>query len=1164
MSEEEADTKPPRQKRGGCLRLFWRITLFGLLVLAISLVWLNGPGMRWLGPQVAAHFLGKEEMTGGMRLGGTLLGGVEVYDLEIYSAKGALERLAVKKLVIDYRFFELLDGKVRGISGSGIRVDMRVVDSDEEKEPIDFAALAKTLGSARGHFIPLSLDLSDIDFSAKEEGQRVIEIKGAALSHKSGEDLIELEVGTITDASGRTILSQKVAIDWQEGKLSLGNFDILPSVGLRKLELLLPEDGAFSANGLIRLRGAILMLDVGEGIRDVRLDLTEGELDFSNPLSKIGVGNSLQGRVTSLAIEVRDVFPDWRNALGTAEVFVDGFSYEGWSVPGASVRLALEEGKISAKVAGKTLNSDFTIDGEGEFDRSGIEQGKLGLDRIAGNLNIDQAGRVLQSLDVKLNLPQDFEKFPASEIAGNWSVTLSEKDFGGAFVDLVLAPKEVDASKIRLDADFKNGVVRVNRLAAEGMEFSGKYILESQAYEAKQTLEKFDSVRITPWLEGAGFVSPGSGVVSMNWEGSGILTEIEMRGVITDLAGTWILNDADGTKRPPISAKAAKIAYNWPGNAEIRGLSLQTQNQTIKLDAKLADTLLSLEKFVWLDGEVELAKGRGTLPMPRDFSKLDEFLANDTRPLDLTLNSETLPLSKLRPWIKALEQIDEKATGKIGLKIAGSLAEPEVDTLLEIRDVSAQGNSKVPKTNVTVKLVARDGRAEISANAVAADYAPATLKAEMAFLPKKWAQNFDSLLEEEIKGKLDLPRIELTRFQSLIPGALELRGVTTGNVVIDGTIGEPQIDGAMNLKGGKLRMKGNSIPELNGISFDAKANLKTVSIDGKIEDLAGGNLRINGTMELTNATGVGLGPMDVRVKAVGLPLLRNDFLLLRANADLRLAGTSTAALLSGEVGIIDSVFYKDIELIPIGKPFLGPAAASLPKVDTPDRVSPALPPPFDAWTTDVVVKTIDPILIRGNLGRGSVDVGLRISGKLGDPKPDGKVRITEAVARLPFSALRVREGFLTFTPQKGFDPTLEIRGYAEPRPYRVQIYAHGQLSDPQLVLTSEPPLPENEIMTLLATGTTSEGLEDSQAASSRAMQLLVEEMRRGRFFIGKRLRPLLGLLDDVDFSLAEADPYDSDSYSSATLKLSGKWFVSAGLGAQGDQRIMAIWRHRFR
>lgn len=1152
-------------KRSGCLRWLGRFFLIALLILAVFLVWLNGPGMRWLGPKVAAHFMAKEGITGNMSFGGTLLGGVEVYDLEITSSKGDLERLVVKRLVTDYRFLELIDGKVRGISGSGIHADLRVVEKEKkDEEPPDFVELAKALGIARGKFMPLALDLSDMSVSAKKDGERVLEVTGAALSHKPGADLIELSVGTITDASGRTLLSQKVGIVWEDGKLALGKFDLLPKVGVRYFELLLPENGAISANGEFRAFGAVLKLDVGEGISDVRVDLTEGALDFGNPLAGVGVGLPLKGRVTSLAVEVRDVFPDWTKAVGSAEAFVEGFSYDGWEVPETSVGLSIEKGKFSAKLAGKSLGSDFSVDGEGEFDRSGIEQGEIGLERVTGNLNIAEVARVLRALDAKLKLPNDFTKFPGSEVSGKWAVDLREMKFEGASADLTLSAKEADASPIRLDAAFADGVVSVNRFAADGLEFSGKYTLDTAAYEARQTLDKFDSARIAPWLEGAGIVSPGSGVVSMKWDASGVLTESVMRGEITDLDGTWVLTDPNNTPRPPVSAEAAKITYDWPGKVDVSGLVVETEGQSMRLDAKLADTLLSLEKFVWLDGKEELAKGSGKLPVPEDFSKLDEFLANDTRPLDLTLDSETLPLAKLRPWIAGLEQIDEKATGKIGLKIAGSLAAPEVAALVEIRDVSVPARSQIPKTDVTLKLKAQDGRAEISAEAVATDYAPAILKAEMAFLPKKWAENPGSLLAEEMKGTLDLPRVELSRFQSIIPGALELGGVTTGKVEIAGTIGEPKVDGALNLSGGKLRMKGGAIPDLSGIGFDVKANLNTVAIKGAVNDIAGGNLRIDGKLELTNPAGDGLGALDVSVKGEGLPLMRNDFLLLRANADLRIVGTLAESRVSGKVGVIDSVFYKDIELLPIGKPFLGPAAASLPKVDAPAKIGGAVPAPFDAWTVDVALETIDPILIRGNLGRGRVDIGLRVSGKLSDPKPEGKVRLAEVVARLPFSTLEVREGYLTFTPQNGFDPTLEIRGRAEPRPYRVEVYAYGKLSDPQLVLTCEPPMPETEIMTLLATGTTSAGLEDSQAASSRAMQLLVEEMRRGRFPLVKPLRPLLGLLDNVDFSLAETDPYDSDSYSSATLKLSEKWYFTAGLGAEGDQRYMAIWRFRFR
>jgi autotransporter translocation and assembly factor TamB len=550
--------------------------------------------------------------------------------------------------------------------------------------------------------------------------------------------------------------------------------------------------------------------------------------------------------------------------------------------------------------------------------------------------------------------------------------------------------------------------------------------------------------------------------------------------------------------------------------------------------------------------------------VPEDFSKFDEFVANDSRPLNLEIESETLPLSLLRPWVKGLEQVGDKATGQMKLSVSGSLAEPKVDANIELKNISSPSQPSLPTTDVTVKIDAADGVAKISAEAVAPDFAPATLNATMPFLPKKWAMNPESLMTEKIEGQLDLPRLDLSRFQSLIPGAKNLTGVTTGKIVIAGTVGDPKVDGNLQLSNGSLKLNGDTIPGLEGVNFDLKTDLNQMTIKGDVKDLEGGSLKINGTIGLKNKNGDGLGEIDVTLKGQGLPVRRNEFIILRANADLSIKGTTQSALVSGNVGIIDSIFYKDIELIPIGKPFLEPSAAKLPTIDTPDNPGEAVPAAFKDWTANVLVKTIDPILIRGNLGEGRVDVALRIEGKLGNPQPNGTVKLSKAAARLPFTTLVVNEGTLTYTPKTGFDPIVDLRGAAEPRPYRVQIYASGRMSDPKLILTSQPPLPENEIMTLLATGTTSSGLENSQQAASRATQLLIEELRRGRFLFGKRLRPVLALLDDVDFSVAESDPYNSDLYNSATLKLSSKWFISAGLGAEGDQRFMAIWRLRFK
>src|SRR5690606_12088589 len=139
------------------------------------------------------------------------------------------------------------------------------------------------------------------------------------------------------------------------------------------------------------------------------------------------------------------------------------------------------------------------------------------------------------------------------------------------------------------------------------------------------------------------------------------------------------------------------------------------------------------------------------------------------------------------------------------------------------------------------------------------------------------------------------------------------------------------------------------------------------------------------------------------------------------------------------------------------------------------------------------VKTRDPLLIRGNLAKGVVVANILFGGTLGNIQPQGNATIGEVTARLPFSTLKVDNGAVVFTPAGGLTPELNIRGTSTVGRYDLSLYFYGPVSSPKTALTSDPPLPENEIMTLLATGTTSDGLEGGQAATLKAAQLLVEE-----------------------------------------------------------------------
>jgi autotransporter translocation and assembly factor TamB len=434
------------------------------------------------------------------------------------------------------------------------------------------------------------------------------------------------------------------------------------------------------------------------------------------------------------------------------------------------------------------------------------------------------------------------------------------------------------------------------------------------------------------------------------------------------------------------------------------------------------------------------------------------------------------------------------------------------------------------------------------------------MTASMPFRPAAWVQDPKAILDEPHTARADLPRLDLARYASIVPRIRKLAGVVTGQFETAGPLGKPAIHGRIDLAGGSLETTDARIAALTGVNAGLDLAADRVTLRDLRAVMSGGTLRGAGSLALERGKPAG---MDLRITGDHLPVLRDDSMIIRANADLRLTGTFDQASLTGTVGVVDSLFYRDIELLPIGTPFTTPSAAALPKLDPPAGPAAALREPFRDWNLDVRVHTVNPFLIRGNFATGQVTGSLRLGGTLGNPAPDGTIKVAGMKASLPFSTLNVRSGSMVFTPATGFDPILEIRGSADPRPYRVNAFVYGRASDPQLVLTSSPPLPENEIMTLLATGTVTSGLENPQAASSRAMQLLVEELRRGRFAIGKQLRPVLGLLDRVDFSLAETDPYSSESFSTATLSITDRWFLSAGMGADGDTRVLGIWRLTF-
>ncbi len=1093
-------------------------------------------------------------MTGDFKVGGSLTGGLSVSDLTLES-DGSLQKLTIGEVTPHYTFNGLLKGKLQGLTVDGVHVDLRLglKKEEEEKPPLDLKALVETIRSVRGQVMPLKIAVKNVTLNATKDGVPQFSLGSSSLLHEPGSADIALNLGTITDPTGREWEARDSTLVWNQDDLSIARLDPLPGMSLRDFVMTLPAGGEPSADLQLRVDEAVFMVTTSPGFKAAQIDLREGKLQVDEAVKRFGIELSAKATLISLAVDVDSVLPDPKAATGAVRISLDDVVYQDWSVPELSVDAKLEADRGNVVARGMALETAFSLDAEVPVTR---EETRFVLGDAAGKFAVDDIPALLRGLAPRVAAIDADAPVPPSSVAGDFSVAFSDNKPTSADANLTLQPKDVKlVSPVALKGRWVPDEPITAEAVLDGLKLAATYQIQEQAYRGTLALDGFSSTRIDRWLAIAKVVSPGVATVTGNWTGGGEIKTGVHRGDLVLREATLARPDAE-----PITAIGG-LKYDWPSGFDTDGLRLRMAEQSVALEAGLSNDLLELRKFVWTDGEQELAEGTAKLPMPEDFSKWREMLAKDTRPVAVDINSRLLTMGMLKQWVPALGQLDPAATAQLGLHVSGTYPEPVIDAKLEARDLRSPTQPKLPPADLKLELAASNGRMVLTGLATAPDFAPAELKAAMPFRPAAWAEAPELLKQEPVEATVNLPRIDISRFGSLVPDAEKVAGVVTGNVKVAGTVAKPEILGSIDLTGAGVRFKQDKFPAVENASAAAEFALDRVTLKTLKATVAGGTINGAGSLAITAGKP---GAIDFQLTGRQLPVVRNDYLILRSNLDLRLRGPWETAVLSGTVGAVDGIFYRDIEILPIGAPFTGPAAAALPKVDTPKSPGSAIPAPFVNWGLDVTVRTETPFLIRGNLATGQVTGSMKVRGTAGAPAPDGAFKLSQFKASLPFSALEVRGGNVIFKPETGFDPILDIRGTAEPRPYVVTVYAYGQASNPQLVLTSNPPLPENEIMTLLATGTTTSGLEDPQAASSMAMQLLAEEIRRGRFRFGKQLRPLLGLLDRVDFSLSEADPYSSDAYSTATVELTKHWYVSAGVGATGDSRLLAIWRLSFR
>ena len=362
-----------------------------------------------------------------------------------------------------------------------------------------------------------------------------------------------------------------------------------------------------------------------------------------------------------------------------------------------------------------------------------------------------------------------------------------------------------------------------------------------------------------------------------------------------------------------------------------------------------------------------------------------------------------------------------------------------------------------------------------------------------------------------------------------------------------------------------MRIAESPISDFKESHFEVAFRDNQATITDSYVKASGGKAKIGGTVDLRGEEPV----FDINLNGRYLLLHRTTDYTFRGHPNLRLQGPFSKARISGQLEIAESLIYKDVEILPFGvsrtteipRPKL-PSFSKRRKKTQAKKNSPGM---MD-WGLDIAVTIEDPILIRGNFAKGKINgQNLRVGGTLGDPQTSGTLSAEDLVADLPFSTLEVQTGVVTLRPDSLSNPLLDLRGSSTVGQYTVQVYLSGAIQNPKLILTSDPPLPESEIMLLLATGSASTELSNQQVASQKALQYLFETLRRRNRGKNKSVfQRLLKNSKQIDLALGETNRFTGRNYSSASLRINDEWDFTTQIDEQGQTRALVVFSIRFR
>jgi translocation and assembly module TamB len=342
-----------------------------------------------------------------------------------------------------------------------------------------------------------------------------------------------------------------------------------------------------------------------------------------------------------------------------------------------------------------------------------------------------------------------------------------------------------------------------------------------------------------------------------------------------------------------------------------------------------------------------------------------------------------------------------------------------------------------------------------------------------------------------LNGALDLRLIT-----GFVP-SLDARGPAQINASFEGTLDRPRITGRVHIE--KASARAAEFPTgLSAIMGDVVFDATRLYFEDMSAESGGGTLHLSGSVNYAESP----SRYDVSVRTDRVRIRYPLGMSWLVGGSLRLTGTPTAGLLSGKVTIERVTLTQGLEvaglLVSAKEGITGPTTSS---------------PYLRNLQFDVEALSAPDARMEWPGAQLQADANLRVRGTWEHPILLGHIHILSGDLYFAGNRYRVTRGDLNFSNPFRLDPVLNVEATTTIQQYEVTLNFNGPASKLTLAYRSDPPLPANDIVTLLALGqTSSESMArsggSSQSGTAGASAILSEAISSQ---LGGRLERLFGI-----------------------------------------------------